>query len=156
MHLCTVRPGTSACAGGIQTISAIGDSTASGLRVLVTPGGAATLIWYHEAAVPAYQGRDGRVAEATSQSGGPLTAPADVEDAPSNGEMYDAVVAPDGSLWTATETATTDAFELRKGITSAPTTVATPFGPGQVASPSAARHRSSRSSQPARSPCRSR
>lgn len=132
VHLCTVRAGTSACAGGAQTISAIGDSTAAGLRVLVTPAGLVTLVWYHEAVVPAYHGRDGRVAEATSQSGGPVTAPADVEDAPSNGEMYDAVVAPDGSLWTATEGTATNSFELRQGITSAPTTVTTPYGPGQV------------------------
>ena len=156
VHLCTVRPNTSVCAGGAQTISAIGDSTASGLRVLVTPGGAATLIWYREAVVPAFQGRDGRIAEATSQSGGALTPAADVEDAPSNGEMYDAVVAPDGSLWTATETATTNAFELARAS-------AVPRRPSRhrsdrarSASRSAVQYRSSRSSQPARSRCRSR
>ena len=132
VHLCTVRPNTSACAGGTQTISAVSDDTAANLQVLVSPAGLVTLVWFHEAVVSAYAGRDGRIAEATSQSGGPLTPATDVEDAPSNGELFDAVTAPDGSLWTATEGAANDTFELRAGVTSAPTTVSTPYSPGSV------------------------
>src|SRR5476651_1891823 len=65
VQLCTVHPGTSSCAGGIQSVSPIAPSTSDGLHVLVTPGGAVTLIWSHNAVVPTYGGRDSHIAEAT-------------------------------------------------------------------------------------------
>jgi hypothetical protein len=133
VHLCTVPAGASSCAGGIQTIASLEPSTAAGLQVLVTPSGTATLVWSHEVPVPVYQGRDARISEATSQSGGPLSAPVDVADAPSYSTLYDAVAGPGGAIWTVmAEGAGTSNFELREGVTNAPITVATPYAPGSV------------------------
>jgi hypothetical protein len=39
VHLCTLPAGASRCNGGIQTIDSLGDSSAQGLRVLVSPAG---------------------------------------------------------------------------------------------------------------------
>jgi len=131
VHLCTVHPGTSSCAGGIQSVSPISPSTSDGLRVLVTPAGAVTLIWSHDAVVPTYGGRDAHIAESTSQSGGPLTTPVDVADAPTESVLDDAVLAPDGSVTTVMAIgAGTDSMEVREGVANPPITVATPYAPG--------------------------
>ena len=131
VHLCTVHPGTSSCAGGIQSVSPIDPSTSDGLRVLVTPAGAVTLIWSHGAVVPTYAGRDSHIAETTSQAGGPLTPPVDVADAPTESVLYDAVLAPDGSVATVMAIgAGTSAMEVREGVANPPITVATPYSPG--------------------------
>jgi hypothetical protein len=39
VHLCTLPPGATKCAGGVQTIDSLGDSSAEGLRVLVSGTG---------------------------------------------------------------------------------------------------------------------
>jgi hypothetical protein len=131
VHLCTLPPGATTCAGGVQSVSGIDPATASGLRLVVTSAGLVTLVWSHEATAPAYTGRDGRIAEATSQSGGPLSAPQDVADAPSYDVLEDAVAGPGGAIWTAVG-GSGSGFELREGVTSAAVTVAAPYEPGSV------------------------
>ncbi|BEP13111.1 hypothetical protein acdb102_14220 [Acidothermaceae bacterium B102] len=131
VHLCTVHAGASTCAGGIQSVSPISPSTAAGLHVLVTPAGAVTLIWSHNAVVPTYAGRDSHIAESTSQAGSPLSAPVDVADAPTESALYDAVLTPGGTVATVMAIgAGTNAMEVREGVASPPITVATPYAPG--------------------------
>lgn len=133
VHLCTLPPGAAACSGGVQTLEPIDPATSTGLRVLVTPSGAVTLIWSHDADVPAYAGRDERISETTSQGGSPLTPVVDVADAPTETSLYDAVLAPGGAIWTAMAVgAGTNGFELREGVTSAPVAMATPYAPGTI------------------------
>ena len=133
VHLCTVHPGTSACAGGIQSLVPIAPSSVAGLRVLVTPAGAVTLVWSYGLLVPTYAGRDVRIAETTSQSGAPLTPEVTVADAPTESTLFDAVLGPDGAVDTVSAIgAGTSAVEVREGVANAPITVATPYSPGSA------------------------
>ena len=124
LHLCTLLLHATSCKGGIQTINLIDASTSAGLRLLVTPGGAVTIVWYHTSA------GGGEIAEATSNSGGPLSAEHDVASAPVNGYLLDAERAPDGSIWTVAEPSSGSSLQVRAGITKPPTTVKTPYNVG--------------------------
>lgn len=132
VRFCTVRPGGSACAGGVQVIDALGASSAAGLRVLATPAGAVSLVWFHDTTPDSVNGpRGGRLAIATSQSGGALSAATDVADAPSFGALLDAQYGPGGSIWTvAYKGVGTKAIEVRPGFAQAPQTVTTPYSVG--------------------------
>jgi hypothetical protein len=131
VYLCTLPPAGNACKGGVQVIPSLDISGAANLRVLATPGGAVTLVWFHETGQPAYNGRDGRIAIATSQSGGPLTAATDISDAVSYGELLDAELGPGGALWTVSaKGAGTSSLEVRQGIGTAATTLPMPYAPG--------------------------
>ena len=131
IFLCTIPHGGSACLGGVQSTPSLGISSASGVRVLVTKAGLVTLAWSADAAVAAYAGRDARVVTSTSQSGGPLTPATVVADAPSESELFDAQLAPDGSLWTIMAVgAGTSNVEVREGVQNPPVTLTTPFSPG--------------------------
>ncbi|MDQ1709378.1 MAG: hypothetical protein QOG49_763, partial [Frankiaceae bacterium] len=129
LHLCTLRPGAGSCAGGIQVIDALGLSSAAGLRVLATPAGAVTMVWFHDTDPGSISGpRGGRIATATSQLGGPLTAATDVADAPSFGQLLDAAFGPGGALWTVAYAGVgTSSIEVRAGVAAAPQSVPTPY-----------------------------
>ena len=100
VYLCTIPAGGSNCQGGVQSTPSLGISSAGHLRVLVTPAGLVTLVWSLDAPVPAFAGRDGRIAMTTSQSGAPMAPAAIVADAPSQSALYDAEFGPGGALWT--------------------------------------------------------
>jgi hypothetical protein len=121
VHLCTLLLHATSCKGGIQTINLTDASTSAGLRLLVTPGGAVTIVWYHTSA------SGGEIAEATSQSGGPLSAEHDVASAPTNGFLLDAELAHDGSVWTVAAPSSGSTLAVRAGVTNPPTTVKTPY-----------------------------
>lgn len=128
IYLCTIPAGASACRGGVQSTPSLGISSASDLRVLASPGGLVTLVWSLDAAVPAFAGRDGRIAMTTSQSGAPMAAAAIVADAPSLGLLYDAEFGPGGALWTVIGLgAGANRLEVREGVQNAPITVTTPY-----------------------------
>jgi hypothetical protein len=112
------------CSGGVQTLNPNNPSTSAGLRLLVTPGGAVTIVWYNTSA------GGGEIAEATSTSGGPLSAEDDVASAPINGYLLDAELAPNGSIWTVAEPSSGSTLQVREGFTSSPTTVKTPYTVG--------------------------
>ncbi|MEP7053786.1 MAG: hypothetical protein ABI912_00880 [Actinomycetota bacterium] len=128
VRFCTLRPGAGSCAGGVQVIDSLGPSSAAGLRVLATAAGAVTLVWFHDTDPGSVLGpRGGAIATATSQAGGALSAATDVADAPSFGMLLDAQFGPGGALWTiAYKGVGTNAIEVRRGVSSAPETVATP------------------------------
>jgi hypothetical protein len=124
VHLCTLPLHATGCKGGIQTVDLTDASTSAGLRLLVTPGGAVTIVWYHTS------GSGGEIAEATSQAGGPLSAEKDVASAPANGFLLDAELAPDGSIWTVATPDSGSPLEIRAGFTSSPTTLKPPYSVG--------------------------
>jgi hypothetical protein len=124
LHFCTLLLHATSCKGGVQTIGLTDPSTSAGIRLLVTPGGAVTILWYHT------DSGGGEIAEATSQSGGPLSSEHDVASAPVNGQLLDAELAPDGSIWTVAEPSSGSSLEVRAGITNPPTTVHTPYQVG--------------------------
>jgi hypothetical protein len=124
LHFCTLVLHATSCKGGIQTLTPTVPQTSAGLRLLVTPGGAVTIVWYYTTA------GGGEIAEATSTSGGPLSAEHDVASAPINGYLLDAELAPDGSVWTVAEPATASTLQVRAGFTSSPATVNTPYHVG--------------------------
>ena len=124
LHFCTLVLHATGCTGGIQTLTPTVPQTSAGLRLLVTPAGAVTIVWYYTTA------GGGEIAEATSASGGPLSAEHDVASAPINGYLLDAELAPDGSVWTVAESSTASTLQVREGFTSSPTTVKTPYHVG--------------------------
>jgi hypothetical protein len=131
IYLCTLPPAGNACKGGVQVIPSLDISGAAGLRVLATPGGAVTLVWFHMTSPQAYNGRDGRIAIATSQSGGPLTPATDISDTVSNGELLDAELGPGGAVWTVSaKGAGTNSLEVHEGIGAPAITLSMPYSPG--------------------------
>jgi hypothetical protein len=131
IYLCTLHPGGSACAGGIQHTASLGISSAEGLRVIATRAGQVTLVWFHDD-IASENGPDGSsIAEATSNGGGALSAPTDVvTNAPSFGSMLDAVAGPDGKIWTITYADLSGPLQVRDGFTSSATHVTPPWGVG--------------------------
>jgi hypothetical protein len=124
LYLCTLPLGAKGCRGGAQSIALTDAPTSAGLRLLATPGGTVTAVWYHTEA------GGGEIAEATSTGGGPLSAEHDVASAPTNGELLDAELAPDGSIWTLAEPGSGSPLELREGTSHPETTIKTPYGVG--------------------------
>lgn len=137
VSLCTLPRGATRCAGGIQTIASAGDSigtsSAAGLRVLVSKSSLVTLVWMHDT-VAAESGPEGdKIAIATSQGGGPLSAAEDVSPAPSFGDLLDATLAPNGSIWTvAHPSGGVSSVQITRGLGTSPQSVKTPFWPGHA------------------------
>jgi hypothetical protein len=128
VSLCTLPRGAKSCAGGIQTVDSLGDSSAQDLRVLVTPGGEVTLVWFHDTPASENGPQGSEIAIASSQSGGPLSAPHDVATAPSFGSMFDAVAGPGGTIWTVTQSSgVTSKLQIRPGFTNPPVTITAPY-----------------------------
>jgi hypothetical protein len=124
LHFCTLVLHATSCTKGVQTLNITDPSTSAGIRLLVTPGGAVTILWYHTSA------SGGEIAEVTSSSGGPLSAEDDVASAPVNGQLLDAELAPNGSVWTVAEPSDGSSLQVRAGLTNPPTTVKTPYDVG--------------------------
>jgi hypothetical protein len=124
IHLCTLPLHATGCKGGVQTINSTDSSTASGIRVLSTPSGAVTILWYHSGLGV------GEISEATSQSGGPLSSQTDVQSAPANGYLLDAEYGPGGSIWTVATGSSSAPLEVTAGIPGSATTVKTPYAVG--------------------------
>ncbi len=133
VNLCTLPRGASSCLGGIQAVDSLGDSSAVGLRVLATPGGRVTLVWFHDTTASENGPQGSEIATATSQSGGPLSAPADVATAPSFGTLMDAVMGPGGSIWVVTQPSSGSAkLQIRPGLTNPPVTITAPYNVGDA------------------------
>jgi hypothetical protein len=132
VYLCTLPRGKTACAGGIQHAPSLGGSSASGLRVLATPAGQVTLVWFHDTTA-SENGPDGsEIATATRQPDGSLSAPADAATGPSFGNLLDAALAPGGGIWVVTEPSSGSTVQIRPGLGSAPVTLHTPYGVGDA------------------------
>ncbi len=132
IHLCTLPPGATQCAGGIQTVSspAGGDSSAQGLQVFVTPAGKVTLVWMHDTAASESGPQGSEITTATSKRGGPLSKPADVATAPSFGTMLDAAAGPNNTIWVVTEHSSAGSVQVREGLKGTAVNLHTPYGVG--------------------------
>jgi hypothetical protein len=127
VNLCVLPRGAKACMGGVSQVDSLGDSSAFGLRVLLTGPHTVTLVWQHTTAA-SENGPEGDEIATTTSSGGPLTAPQDVATAPSFGTMSDAAVGPQGTIWVVSEVAgDKHALQIRPGFSNAPVTVSTPY-----------------------------
>jgi hypothetical protein len=137
VSLCTLPRGAKGCAGGVKTIAsapdAIGASGAAGLWVLVSKSNLVTVVWMHPT-VASENGPEGdKIAIATSQGGGPLSAEADVSAGPSFGSLLDATLAPNGKIWTVAQSSVAVSnAQITRGLGSAPQTIKTPFGVGRA------------------------
>ena len=128
VHLCTLPRGATSCRGGIQVINSLGISSAVGMRVLVTPGGKVTLVWFHDDVASENGPNGSEIAIATSQGGGPLSGPRNVATAPSFGTMLDAELGPNNSIWVVTEPSSGSRVQVRPGLTSPAVNLTTPYG----------------------------
>jgi hypothetical protein len=121
VHLCTVKPGTTSCAGGVQVTDAIDDNTASSLRVLVQKSGTVDLVWSYG------NGSSASIGFTTASATGVLRPATDIGSAPSNGVLLDAAIAPDGSVWTVAGTGYTNGLQVRSGVSHTAVDIATPY-----------------------------
>jgi hypothetical protein len=101
VHLCTIPINANRCEGGIQTIDSLGDSSAQGLKVLVSSAAEVTLVWMHDTTASEMGPQGAEIAVATSAAGGPLAGPFDMASAPSFGTLLDARLGPGNAIWTA-------------------------------------------------------
>jgi hypothetical protein len=138
VSLCTLPRGATRCAGGVQTIASAPDptftSTAAGLWVLVSKSNLVTLVWMHST-VASENGPEGdKIAIATSQGGGKLSAERDVSAGPSFGYLLDAAIAPNGSIWTAANpVSASHKVQITRGLGAAFQTISAPYYPGEAA-----------------------
>ena len=116
VHLCTLPPGAKQCKGGIQTIDSLGDSSAAGLKVLVTPADEVTLVWMHDTVASENGPQGSEIATATSNAGGPLSPAFDMATAPSFGALLDARLGPGNEIWTVTENSDNTSIQVRTDI----------------------------------------
>jgi len=100
VHLCTLPIDATKCDGGIQTIDSLGDSSAEGLKILVSSAAEVTLVWFHNTTASTMGPQGGEIATATSDAGGPLNGPFDLASAPSFGSLLDARLGPGNAIWT--------------------------------------------------------
>jgi hypothetical protein len=128
VHLCVLPKGAHACQNGIQSIDAIGDSSAGALKILFVAG-VPTLYWMHDNEPASENGPMGSgIAAAAVNGSGVLEAGADVATAPSFGDMLDTEVAPNGQVWAILQnTGLNNSILVREGLGNAPVTVHTPW-----------------------------
>ena len=100
IHLCVLPPGATGCAGSVISIAPGDGASAAGIQVTVTSPGTVKLTWFYD------QPGIGKIAQATYASGGVIST-ATVADAPDNGALLDAVLSPQGQLWTVVQDAST-------------------------------------------------
>jgi hypothetical protein len=131
IFLCILPVHAKSCQGGIRSTPSRDKPTARDLKVLAAPSGKVTVIWWDDKTTAKVGPRDGEILQSTVQSNGSLSAAAIVADAPSNGDLLDAELAPDGSTWIVAEgSIAVDTIEVRAGFTHSPVTLHTPFGVG--------------------------
>jgi hypothetical protein len=120
VHFCTLPLHATACKGGIQSIDPEDASTATNLRILATPAGAVTVLWYHS------HSGGGDVEETTSQSGGLLSDAKDVATGPQDAQLLDAELGPGNAIWTVVGPETGTTLQITPGIGNAKTNLNAP------------------------------
>jgi hypothetical protein len=126
VHLCEVKPGTTSCSGGVQVTGALGVASAEGLRVLVHTSGTVDLVWFYND-----ESGDGHIGFASTSSSGKLQPAIDMGSAPNNGQLLDAEIAPDNSVWTVAGPSSGDGMQVTPG-TGAAMNVVTPYSVGEA------------------------
>jgi hypothetical protein len=124
VHLCTIKPGTTSCSGGVQVVHSLGDYSAEGLRVLVHKSGTVALMWFYQDA------KGGHIGFTTASPDGKLAPAIDVGSAPNNGQLLDAEIAPDDSVWSVAGPSSGNGIQVRPGEGTAAVNVGTPYPVG--------------------------
>lgn len=92
VFLCTIKVTKTACSGGTQTIPSKDTVEAADLNLL--PGSkSVTMVWFANTA-------GGQILKSVSQAGAGASSPVKIASAPSNGQLFDAVIGPSGKVWT--------------------------------------------------------
>lgn len=134
VHLCTLAVTGTSCAGGVQMINALGDTSASGLRVLVTGNDTVKLVWFHDTDQSINGPENALISVASAAHGQGLALTSDTTPAPSFGSLLTAEIAPSGEIWTVAY----EALDLRQrvqvtaGLTANFVNVSTPFPVGHA------------------------
>lgn len=134
VHLCVLPKRATACSGGVRTIALTAESasTSSGLQVIATGVGAATLVWFHDTVASQSGPSGGRLATAT-YSGGVLSGPVDVGVAPSYGSLFDVADDTTGALWAVVSDGVVQpGLQVRQGLSGTPTPLTAPWGVGHA------------------------
>jgi hypothetical protein len=119
VHLCVLPLHARACQGGVQTTSPLEVSGANNLKIIVAPSGAVTFVWYDQVSLTS------EIVESTVQSNGTLSAAHDIATAPANGELLDAELGPDGTIWTVSAGDSGDTVSVRDGVANPEQTIHT-------------------------------
>jgi hypothetical protein len=120
VHLCVLPLHATGCQGGVQTTSPLETSGALNLKIIVAPSGVVTFVWYDQVSLLS------EIVESTVQSNGTLSTAHDVATAPANGEMLDAELGPDGTIWTVSASDSGDTIKVRDGLANPEQTIHTP------------------------------
>ena len=124
VHLCEVKPGTTTCSGGVQVVDSLGDSSAEGLRVLVHASGRVSLVWFYEGV------SGGQIGFTSTRPTGALEPAIDLYSAPKDGQLLDAEIAPDNSVWTVAGPSDGSGIQVRSGAATVAMNVSTPYPVG--------------------------
>jgi hypothetical protein len=123
VHLCTLPPTATACAGGIQTVDAQAATSAGDLHIVITDFNEVHLLWFHDTL------SGGAIGEAIAQNGANLTTHVIDATTPSSvGSLLAAESDAGGNIWTVTyDGQPAQNVQVRDGIGNAPVDVSTPF-----------------------------
>ena len=133
VHLCTLAVTATSCAGGGQSTPALGDTSASGLQVLVTGNDTVKLVWFHDTPDSINTPEGAEIAVASAPHGANLTAGQDLADAPSFGSLLTAELGPSGQIWTvAYEADLPNRVQVHAGLSTPFVNVSTPFPIGHA------------------------
>jgi hypothetical protein len=129
IYLCVLPLHAMACKGGIHSAPSLDASGASDLKVLAAKNGKVTLVWFDNVLPDSETGPNGsQITESTVQQNGTLSAAEHVASAPSFGEMLDAELGPNGSIWTvAAGDGELGKIQVHEGLSSPAVTIKTPF-----------------------------
>lgn len=132
LHLCVLKLSSKSCVGGVQTASALGDSSAQNLKVVVT-GGQVELVWI--AQVGPSSGEFSGVFGTNIVSGGTLGTSVSVAGAPTLGSLTSAIAHQGGGVSLAT-VGESGAFDQRvyyyPTVSATPTTFKRPYFVGNA------------------------
>jgi hypothetical protein len=123
VHLCTLPPSATACAGGVQTVDAQAAPSAGDLHIVITGADVVHLLWFHDTV------SGGAIGEAIAPNGANLATHLIDATTPSPvGSLLAAERGPGGDIWTVTyDGQPAQDVQVRNSLSAPPITVSTPF-----------------------------
>jgi hypothetical protein len=120
IHSCVLPLHATKCAGGEQTTSPGDSLSPADLKIITPPGGPVTFVWY--------DGISGtsEIVKSTVQPNHTLSPAIDIATAPTTGELLDAELGPDGTIWTVSAGDSGNTIEVHDGVANPAKTIATP------------------------------
>lgn len=128
ISVCGLQGRATSCAGGVRSIDALGDP--DDVELALDAVGRPTAVWMYDTPASVSGPMGAKLATATIQPDGSVSAATVVADAPSFGELYGVSRAPDGRIWAVVlPRAGSTSLMVYPGLGS-PITVPTPYYPG--------------------------